>query len=184
MFDMASDEEMENLRTVLDYIPCDSCEKVISKEERKYLCTICGRINRTVSAELTAPRWRVEEEEIVPVEGREIEELKPTIVIEEEEEEKKEEKEEIEILEVGIEIPEEEIEVEEEMPEWEAVEEEGFRVGDYTLYTKEVALRGGRKQRIYFFSKKPRDDATPCAKPKGYKVIINKKTGLPLLKKK
>jgi len=182
---MASDTEMENLRIVLDYVPCDSCEKIVPEEERKYMCTVCERINRTVSAEVTTPRWKVEEEEIIPIEGRDIEELKPTITIEEEIEEKEEEeKEEIEILEVGVEIPEEEREVEEEIPEWEAVEEEGFRVGEYTLYTKEVALRGGRKQRIYFFSKKERDDATPCAKPEGYVVVINEKTGLPLLKKK
>lgn len=182
MSHMASDAEMENLRIVLDYLSCNSCEKTVPGKKRDYLCTICGRLNRTVSAELTIPRWKIEEEEIVPIEGRDIEELKPTIIVEEKKEE--EEKEEIEILEVGIEIPEEEIEVEEEIPEWEAVEEESFRVGDYTLYTKEVALRGGRKQRIYFFSKKEKDDATPCAKPKGYKVKINKKTGLPVLKKK
>lgn len=182
---MASDAEIDDLRVVLDYLSCSSCEKTVPEEERRYLCTLCGRLNRTVSAELTVPRWKMEEKKIVPLEGREIEELKPAISIEEKEKEKKEEeKQVIEILEVGIEIPEEEIEVEEEIPEWEAIEDEAYRKGDYTLYTKEVIMRGGRKQRIYFFSKKGRDDATACAKPKGYKVKIIKKTGLPVLKKK
>jgi hypothetical protein len=182
---MASDAEMEDLRVVLDYLPCNSCEKTVPERERRYLCTICGRLNRTVSAELTVPRWKMEDKEVVPLEGREIDELKPTISIEEKKKEKKEEEKEIlEILEVGVEIPEEEIEVEEEIPEWEAIEDEAFRKGEYTLYTKEVIMRGGRKQRIYFFSKKGRDDAMPCAKPEGYKVKIIKKTGLPVLKKK
>jgi hypothetical protein len=76
---------------------------------------------------------------------------------------------------------------EDELPEWTPIEEEidtPFMVGDYTLYTKVVTLRGDRKQRIYFFSKKKKKDAAAIKKPRGYKVIINKKTGLPLLKKK
>lgn len=76
---------------------------------------------------------------------------------------------------------------EEDIPEWTPIEEEidnPFMVGDYTLYTKVVTLRGDRKQRIYFFSKKKKKDAAAIKKPRGYKVIINKKTGLPLLKKK
>ena len=76
---------------------------------------------------------------------------------------------------------------EEDIPEWTPIEEEidnPFMVGDYTLYTKVVTLRGDRKQRIYFFSKKKKKDAAAIKKPRGYKVVINKKTGLPLLKKK
>jgi hypothetical protein len=76
---------------------------------------------------------------------------------------------------------------EEDIPEWAPIEEEiddPFMVGDYTLYTKVVTLRGDRKQRIYFFSKKKKKDAAAIKKPRGYKVVINKKTGLPLLKKK
>ncbi|MCD6513264.1 MAG: hypothetical protein J7K61_06670 [Thermoplasmata archaeon] len=70
------------------------------------------------------------------------------------------------------------------MPEWDSVEEDPYRHGDYTLYTKEVLLRGNRKQRIYFFSKKEKvEGAIPSPLPEGYEVRINEK-GLPFLKKK
>ncbi len=174
-------DELEHLRQVLDYLPCVICEEKIPEEERKYLCSVCARLNRTVTAEKAVPKWRVEEGEIVAIGGMEVEELKPKIkVIEKVEEE--EEKEELEVLEIGAIIEEEEIEVEEELPEWKAVEE-AFTYGEYTLYTKEVILRGGRKQRIYFFSKKKQEDAKPCPLPPGYKVKVNGKTGLPFLKK-
>lgn len=121
------------------------------------------------------------------MEGRDIEELRPDVsMIEEEEEPEEDLTEELEVLEVGVEVPEEEEapETEEELPEWETVEEEPYTVGEYTLHTKEATLRGGRKQQIYFFAKKEKKDATPCAKPEGYEVTVNEKTGLPLLKKK
>jgi len=50
----------------------------------------------------------------------------------------------------------------------------------YYLHTKDVKLRGGRMQKIFFFSK---DSAGSIDMPNGYKVIENKRTGLPLLKK-
>jgi len=178
---MANEIEMMHLREVLDYIPCVICEERISEGERKYFCTICRRINRVVTSEYVTPRWSYEEGEIKAVEGREIDELKPKIKVVVEEEEK-EEQEEIEILEPG-DIEEGEIEIEEDLPEWEAMEEEPYRHGDYTLYTKEVILRGNRKQKIYFFSKKKPENAMPIPLPEGYEVKVNEK-GLPFLKKK
>jgi len=177
--------ELEHLRQVLDYLPCTICEERISEEERKYLCTVCARINRIVSAEKAIPKWKVENGEIVAIEGMEIEELKPKIKVIEKEEVEEEEvsEEEVEVLEIGEEIKEEELEIEEELPEWKAVDEP-YKHGEYILYTKEVKLRGGRKQRIYFFSKKQPEDATPCPLPEGYEVKVNEKTGLPLLKKR
>jgi hypothetical protein len=53
---------------------------------------------------------------------------------------------------------------------------------DYILHSKEVTLRGGRKQVIYFFSKEEKEGAMD-ALPEGYKVIENCRTGLPMLKK-
>lgn len=52
----------------------------------------------------------------------------------------------------------------------------------YYLHTKDVTLRGGRHQRIYYFARvaKPKDALE--AVPEGYKVIENKRTGLPMLK--
>jgi hypothetical protein len=55
----------------------------------------------------------------------------------------------------------------------------------WTLYTRDVTLKGGREQTIYFFSKRtPRDKTSvPCEKPENYTVGVNKRTGLPYLKK-
>ena len=53
----------------------------------------------------------------------------------------------------------------------------------YYLHSKEVTLKGGRKQRIYYFAGAVKTDAMD-ALPEGYKVAENSRTGLPLLKKK
>ena len=61
-----------------------------------------------------------------------------------------------------------------------------YTQGNYTLHTKSVVLRGGRKQNIYFFCKggnKPKS-GSPCDKPDNMTVGVNKRTGLPYLKKK
>ncbi len=48
---------------------------------------------------------------------------------------------------------------------------------------RDVVLRGsGKTQRIYFFAKVTAKGSLD-ALPEGYKVIENKKTGLPVLKK-
>ncbi|MBI4394042.1 MAG: hypothetical protein HY556_09645 [Euryarchaeota archaeon] len=60
-----------------------------------------------------------------------------------------------------------------------------FEHKGYTLHTRQVTLNGGRKQTIYFFAKtgnKPKS-GKPCDKPEEYKVGVNKRTGLPYLKK-
>ncbi len=54
----------------------------------------------------------------------------------------------------------------------------------WTLYTRDVKLKGGRNQTIYFFSKRSPKSGTPCEKPANYTVGVNKRTGLPYLKKK
>ena len=53
----------------------------------------------------------------------------------------------------------------------------------YYLHTKEVVLRGNRKQRIYYFAKQVTPETALDSLPKGYQVVENKKTGLPMLKK-
>lgn len=53
----------------------------------------------------------------------------------------------------------------------------------YYLHTKEVELKGGRKQRIYYFAGKAESNALN-ALPAEYEVTENSKTGLPMLKKK
>lgn len=53
----------------------------------------------------------------------------------------------------------------------------------YYLHHKEVELKGGRKQTIYFFARDVRPGALDSV-PFGYKVIETERTGMPILKKK
>lgn len=53
----------------------------------------------------------------------------------------------------------------------------------YYLHSKEVKLAGGRKQRIYYFAGNVGSNALD-ALPSGYEVMENKRTGLPMLRKK
>ena len=50
----------------------------------------------------------------------------------------------------------------------------------YYLHTKDVTLKGGRNQTIYYFAKDQRDNA--CDLPDGKKVVENERTGLPFVK--
>ncbi len=54
----------------------------------------------------------------------------------------------------------------------------------WTLYSRDVTLKGGRVQTIYFFSKRTPKSGSPCDKPDNMEVGVNKRTGLPYLKKK
>ncbi len=56
--------------------------------------------------------------------------------------------------------------------------------GDYTLHAREVELKGGHRQVIYFFSKRAPKSGAPIELPDGYDVAVNKRTGLPYLKKR
>ena len=53
----------------------------------------------------------------------------------------------------------------------------------YFLHTKEVTLKGGRLQRIYYFAKAVKPEDSIDAMPNGYQVSENTRTGLPMLKK-
>lgn len=52
----------------------------------------------------------------------------------------------------------------------------------YYLHTKEVTLKNGRKQTIYFFARDIRDGALEEV-PAGYQVVETTRTGMPVLKK-
>ncbi len=52
----------------------------------------------------------------------------------------------------------------------------------YYLHTREVTLRGGRLQRIYFFAREIKEGALDSL-PDGYEVMENVRTGLPMLKR-
>lgn len=53
----------------------------------------------------------------------------------------------------------------------------------YYLHTKDVELKSGRKQRIYYFAGEA-GTGTLDAIPEGYEIGENKITGLPYLQKK
>lgn len=53
----------------------------------------------------------------------------------------------------------------------------------YYLHTKEVTLKGGRQQRIYYFAKAEKPGEGLEALPVGFMVSENTRTGLPMLKK-
>ena len=60
-----------------------------------------------------------------------------------------------------------------------------YKHDGWTLFKKDVELRGGGKtQTIYFFSKKLPKSGEPCDKPANKEVGVNKRTGLPYLKNK
>ena len=52
----------------------------------------------------------------------------------------------------------------------------------YYLHSKDVQLKGGRNQAIYYFAKDARSNA--CDLPAGKQVVESPKTGLPFVKGK
>ena len=51
----------------------------------------------------------------------------------------------------------------------------------YYLHSKDVTLRGGRQQTIYYFAREVKPGALDEL-PAGKQIVENKRTGLPLLK--
>jgi hypothetical protein len=52
----------------------------------------------------------------------------------------------------------------------------------YILHSRDVTLKNGRVQRIYFFARDERDGAMDAV-PAGYTVVETKRTAMPVLKK-
>jgi hypothetical protein len=52
----------------------------------------------------------------------------------------------------------------------------------YYLHTREVTLKNGRVQRIYFFARDIREGALEAV-PEGYIVFETERTGMPVLKR-
>ena len=52
----------------------------------------------------------------------------------------------------------------------------------YYLHSRQVTLRGGHKQIIYWFAGSAGGNAVNSL-PNGYHIVENQRTGLPLLKK-
>ena len=53
----------------------------------------------------------------------------------------------------------------------------------YYLHGKDVTLRGGRLQKIYYFAREIKPGALDAV-PAGLQVVETTKTGMPILKKK
>jgi hypothetical protein len=53
----------------------------------------------------------------------------------------------------------------------------------YYLHSKDVTLKGGRKQKIFYFARDVRPGALDAV-PDGFKVKETERTGMPILKKK
>lgn len=53
----------------------------------------------------------------------------------------------------------------------------------YYLHSKNVSLKGGRTQTIYYFARDVRPEALNEV-PAGFQVVETAKTGMPILKKK
>lgn len=58
-----------------------------------------------------------------------------------------------------------------------------FVFNGYTLYGRDVELKNGGKRPIYFFSKRKPASGHMIAKPAGFHVGVNERTGLPFLKR-
>lgn len=52
----------------------------------------------------------------------------------------------------------------------------------YYLHSRDVTLKNGRKQKIFYFARDVRPGSLPAV-PAGYKVIETERTGMPVLKK-
>lgn len=53
----------------------------------------------------------------------------------------------------------------------------------YYLHKKDVVLKNGRQQTIYFFAREVREGALDDV-PAGYEVVETERTGMPVLKKR
>lgn len=58
-----------------------------------------------------------------------------------------------------------------------------FTYNGYTLHTRSVTLKNGGERAIWFFSKRRPSSGKPAAKPAGFHVGVNERTGLPFLKR-
>jgi len=63
-------------------------------------------------------------------------------------------------------------------------ESQGFQYNDYTLYKKTIIINDEDKRTIHFFAKEPPENGEPSDLPEYYEVKINRKTGVPYIRRK
>jgi hypothetical protein len=54
----------------------------------------------------------------------------------------------------------------------------------WTLYERDVKLKGGKSITVYYFSARVPKYGTPCDLPDGHTVGVNKRTNLPYVRKR
>jgi hypothetical protein len=60
----------------------------------------------------------------------------------------------------------------------------GYILGDFKLYKKEIPISESEKRTVHFFSKGKPEDGEATRLPQGYEVIINRETGIPYIRRK
>lgn len=65
-----------------------------------------------------------------------------------------------------------------------AYSQENSKGQTYYLHSKDVILKGGRPQTIYYFAKEEKPEGGLDEIPEGYEVAENSRTGLLFLRKK
>lgn len=60
----------------------------------------------------------------------------------------------------------------------------GFQYNDYALFQKTIKINDKEKRTIHFFAKEPPETGDPAELPEDYEVKINRKTGVPYIRKK
>lgn len=64
-----------------------------------------------------------------------------------------------------------------------AYQHTNFKGTKYYLHYKDVVLKGGREQRIYWFAKEEGGKGTPCELPEGFEVVENPRNGFLAVRK-
>jgi len=63
-------------------------------------------------------------------------------------------------------------------------DKKGYKYNGYRLYKKNIVIDDEDKRTIHFFAKEPPETGEPAYLPKDYEVKINRKTGVPYIRKK
>jgi hypothetical protein len=86
--------------------------------------------------------------------------------------------------EAEIEAPEEFEVLEETESVGEELGEGPYEVNEYTLFKRETLMKNGRRRSSYFFSTEPSvEGAQPSPLPDDHEVIVNRDTGVPVIRK-
>ena len=66
----------------------------------------------------------------------------------------------------------------------EQIDKKGYKYNGYRLYKKNIVINDEDERTIHFFAKEPPETGEPSHLPEDYEVKINRKTGVPYIRKK